>query len=227
MKRYAGLDGIPGAWAIVWINGPERTFLRLDAISDLMTQPFDRAAIDIPIGIPDAGKRGCDVEAQALLGKNRNRVFTGVRRWMLEMPLRGPDDCDAINRRAWANGEKGISRQMFYILTKIREVDIVITPERQARLIECHPELVFQRLNGGRPVPSKKTALGLALRRDLLKADGFDLLDAWIDGRRGTGIRQDDLLDACACAIAARDSTQRVPPAPRTDPRGLRMEINY
>ncbi|MGY4487475.1 hypothetical protein ACVWWR_006666 [Bradyrhizobium sp. LM3.2] len=43
--------------------------------------------------------------------------------------------------------------------------------------------------------------------------------------RHGTGIGRDDLIDACACTVAARDSTQRV--GGEEDPHGLRMEINY
>ena len=41
----------------------------------------------------------------------------------------------------------------------------------------------------------------------------------------------DDVLDAAACALAARDMLKgratRLPPAPRLDARGLKMEIWY
>ncbi len=227
MTRYAGLDGIRGAWVLVWIEGRKRGFERLDDIAHLFDRPVARAAIDIPIGIPDSGDRGCDMAAKQMLGKNHNRVFTGVLRWMLDMPMLKREHYFAINRAAQAKGEKRISLQMFGILPKIRDVDRAMTPARRTQLIECHPELVFQRLNGGRAVPGKKTAQGHALRRELLKADGFDALDDWLGARRGTGIKPDDLLDACACAIAARDTIARLPEAPRSDPRGLRMEINY
>lgn len=48
----------------------------------------------------------------------------------------------------------------------------------------------------------------------------------YLTQRHGTGIARNDLIRACACAIAVRDSSQRVG-GEEVDPRGLRMEINY
>lgn len=221
MKRYAGIDGYRRGWVVVWIEGGKRRFERVPNVSAMLAQPFDRAAIDIPIGIPDSGDRGCDFEARALLAPHHSRVFTGVRRWLFGL------DYPAIKPEAQRRGEKAISKQMFHILPKIREVDAAITPSLQRRFLESHPELIFWRLNGQRPLSSKKTAEGHKLRRRLLEADGFNDLETWLGSLRGTGAKPDDLLDACACAIAARDSVHRVPAKPRRDPRGLKMEINY
>ena len=60
----------------------------------------------------------------------------------------------------------------------------------------------------------------------LLADRGFVRLSAWLTQRHGTGIGRDDLIDACACAVAARDSTSRLG-GDEVDIRGLRMEINY
>jgi predicted RNase H-like nuclease len=219
---YAGLDGYRRGWVVVWIAAGQRKFETIDNFDLLLGCEFTRAAIDIPIGVPDAGDRGCDLEARKILGRNRPRVFTGARRWLFDMP-----DFSSIKPEAHRRGEKAISRQMYGILRKICEVDAAITPDLQNRIIESHPELIFQRLNRGTPIPSKKSGDGRALRRDLLERDGFDALDAWILALRGTGARVDDLFDACACAIAARDSVDKVPSQPRLDGRGLRMEIHY
>ena len=221
MKRFAGLDGFRKGWVIVWIEGGARRFECVPGIDGLLAQPFDRAAIDIPIGIPDSGNRGCDIEARALLAPHHSRVFTGVRRWLFGL------DYPAIKPEANRRNEKAISRQMFGILPKIREVDSAMTPVLQRRLCESHPELVFWRLNGKQPLSSKKSVDGHALRRRLLESDGFNDLDDWFAQLRGSGAKRDDLLDACACAISARDSVHRVPRAPLLDPRGLLMEINY
>ncbi len=128
-----------------------------------------------------------------------------------------------------ARGEPGVSAQLWNLGPKIMEVDAALTPTLQARVIETHPELVFLRLNDGRPLPRKADAEGVALRRDLLLRDGFVDLDEWLGrGRKGTGAKPDDVLDACAAAIAARDTTRVVPDgdAPR-DARGLVMQIWY
>ncbi|NGX98010.1 MAG: DUF429 domain-containing protein, partial [Candidatus Afipia apatlaquensis] len=68
---------------------------------------------------------------------------------------------------------------------------------------------------------------GARLRRVLLKRDGFAMIDTWLNETRiGQGAKADDVLDACACAIAARDFSARLPEgdAPR-DSSGLPMQI--
>jgi hypothetical protein len=63
-------------------------------------------------------------------------------------------------------------------------------------------------------------------RIKLLTDLGFAKISKWLTLRRGTGIGCDDLIDACACAVAARDSKASLG-GNEVDSRGLRMEINY
>ena len=43
--------------------------------------PADTVLVDIPIGLPDSGRRECDLAARKLLGPRRGTsVFTGARR---------------------------------------------------------------------------------------------------------------------------------------------------
>jgi predicted RNase H-like nuclease len=76
-------------------------------------------------------------------------------------------------------------------------------------------------------LPSKKSEEGDLLRRKLLKRNGFREIDRWLDKARiGTGARRDDVLDACAVAIAARDPAGSVPDGtPQRDAQGLPMQI--
>jgi predicted RNase H-like nuclease len=132
------------------------------------------------------------------------------------------------NRHYWTREGKGrgVSVQLWNIRDKIREVDEIMTPARQATIGEAHPELIFWNLAGHVRPESKASARGREQRIVLLEQRGFTRLRKWLTQRHGTGIGRDDLIDACACAIAARDSTQSVGDD-ETDPRGLRMEINY
>jgi predicted RNase H-like nuclease len=116
--------------------------------------------------------------------------------------------------------------QLWNIRDKLREVDDAMTPTRQATIGEAHPELIFWNLAGQVRLAKKTSAQGLEQRISLLEQRGFTRLPKWLKLRHGTGIARDDLIDACACAVAARDSRQRVG-GKEFDPRGLRMEINY
>ena len=128
-----------------------------------------------------------------------------------------------------------VSKQLFNITPKIREVDAVLRAERTlaARVFEVHPELAFWRLNGGRPlgepkkVKSRPYPPGLALRRRILRDARLpaELIEA--TPPKGAGV--DDLLDALACAGVARrihaGTARPFPdPAPR-DAYGLPMAI--
>lgn len=150
-------------------------------------------------------------------------MFLGARRWVL--------NCTSLaeaNRVARQRGQKGVSAQLLCLRAKIAEIDRLARRLGQDRICETHPELVFRRLNDGMPLPPQKTAQGHALRRKLLKDQGFDDLDPWLARRRGTGAKPDDVLDACACAIAARERRAKLPKTdPRIDASGLRMEIHF
>jgi predicted RNase H-like nuclease len=131
------------------------------------------------------------------------------------------------NDRYWSSDDKGISKQLWGIRDKLKEVNEVMTPERQSRLMETHPELVFWRLNGRKYLENKKTDAGRTQRIELLERHGFNKIGKWLGLRYGTGIRRDDLIDACACALAARNSKERFPNGDPQKARGIRMEIWY
>lgn len=221
-----GLDGYSKGWVAVRMDGGKRELLFLKSASELAFLTFDRAGIDMPVGLPDTGLRECDLAARVLLRPHASRVFTGARRGLWEHA--SPAEA---NRSLKARGEAGISVQLWNLGAKITEVDALMTPRLQTKVREAHPELVFLRLNFGRPLPSKKSDEGIELRVQLLRREGFADIRRWIGaGRTGSGAKADDILDACAVAIAARDFGQGnvLPrgPAPK-DGRGLKMQIWY
>ncbi|MGF1612177.1 MAG: DUF429 domain-containing protein, partial [Kiloniellales bacterium] len=126
----------------------------------------------------------------------------------------------------------GLSKQAWNIAGKIRELDESLAPEDQERVREVHPELVFHRLNGWRPLPPKRSAEGQQQRLALLRDAGLTGLEPWLDHFPRKLAARDDVIDAAACALAARRILQgqgeRLPPGePPRDARGLRMEIWY
>ncbi len=223
---YVGLDGYRKGWVAVRVHGETRELCFYSSIAELLTTKFDFAAIDMPIGLPDRGVRACDLEARQMLKPHASRVFTGARRGLWEFA----SHADA-NRALWARDEAGVSIELWLLGRKICELDRAMTPGLQRKIRETHPELVFLRLNGGKPLPSKRTEEGLRSRRRLLRAEGFREIDRWLSvDRIGSGAKRDDILDACALAVAARDFRLRnVLPRGRAakDQCGLKMQIWY
>jgi predicted RNase H-like nuclease len=221
--RAIGLDGFSRGWVAVCIEDEARTISFHPDVAAALSGAFDRAAIDIPIGLTENGERGCDALARQKLRPHASRVFTGARRWI----WREFFDPDEANREALRRGEKRVSRQLWHLGPKIMEVDAFVRAHRSRDIREVHPELVFLRLNGNAPLPPKKSEEGDALRRQLLKRQGFREIDSWLDRARiGAGAKRDDVLDACAAAIAARDPAGCLPEgAQPLDAFGLPMQI--
>ncbi|QPF82794.1 DUF429 domain-containing protein [Bradyrhizobium genosp. L] len=221
--RVIGLDGFSKGWVAVSIDGDRRTISFHPDIADALTRPFDRAGIDIPIGLTDDGLRACDLLARAMLRPHSSRVFTGARRWLWQEF----SDPDEANAEALHRGQTRVSRQLWHLGPKIMEVDAYVRANPTRDIREVHPELVFLRLNGGKPLPRKKSEEGDALRCRLVKRAGFREIDRWLNETRiGTGAKRDDVLDACAVAIAACEPRGSVPEGtPPRDVFDLPMQI--
>jgi predicted RNase H-like nuclease len=97
--------------------------------------------------------------------------------------------------------------QLFCIRKKLQEMNETPLPPR---VFEAHPEMFFWR-TAGRILENKKTETGRTERIEILKRNGIGEISDWLGKRRGKGIGRDDLIDACACALTARDSRNTVP----------------
>jgi predicted RNase H-like nuclease len=237
MTIVAGVDGCRSGWVVVTSDASRPSSARV-----AMHASFEEVlagiaagtiAVDIPIGLPEMGGIGgrrCDADARAGLGARQSAVFAVPSRAAV-MAEDYREACAVALRTS--NPPRKVSKQCFNLFARIREVDRLMTPALQERVRECHPEAAFVAMNGGRPlgepkkVKSRPYEPGLALRRRLLEAAGFDCGFLLADPPRGAG--PDDVLDACACCwTAARIMTgeaRTFPADPPRDARGLRMEI--
>jgi predicted RNase H-like nuclease len=235
----AGVDGCRTGWVCVLAEAetgtPVRAFVAATFAEIVALKGVARIAVDMPIGIPDfirRGGRGCDTALRSKLGGRQSSVFAvPARAALAETEYRR--SCAAALLHS--DPPRMVSKQCFHIFPKIREVDSVMTPERQLRACESHPEGAFWAMNGEEPLAEPKKLKsqpygpGLALRRQLLIAAGYPP-DFVAPGRfRPSEAGEDDLLDACAVAWTARrilrGEARRFPDEPMLDPRGLRMEI--
>jgi predicted RNase H-like nuclease len=236
----AGIDGCPAGWIAVVhpLARPQQSELMLFAsFADVLSHrpKLTTIAVDIPIGLPDqiaGGGRMADREARAVLGQRQSSVFA--------VPSRTAVMCTDYREAcavalATSDPPRKVSKQAFNIFAKIREVDALMTAQRQDQVFETHPEVAFWSLNGEKPldlakkVKSRPNPPGLAYRRDLLRSAGYPdaILHSGEFARSKVG--PDDILDACVNAWSAGRITQGqaicFPAAPSRDGRGLRMEI--
>jgi len=180
------------------------------------------AAIDIPIGLPAGGSRPADVAARRHLGARRNSVFPAPARAVLG--ARTYPEAGAISRGICA---KGLSKQLFNILDKIREVDDLQSPVLQRHLVEMCPELSFTMLTGAPMQHPKRTPEGRAER---LRALGTAFAPEGVCRHAGAppaGAKPDDVIDAFVGAWTARRylAGAHLRLGGELDETGLRMEM--
>jgi len=121
---------------------------------------------------------------------------------------------------------KRCSKQTAGILPRVREVDELMTPDLQARVLEGHPELSFAMMNGANPMTYRKLTKEGRVERLGLLGPHFADIERNLSRIPGGAT---DIIDAYACLWTARrvlrgEAVHR-PPVPQLDERGLRCEI--
>lgn len=198
----------------------------MDVLSE--TSDCELVCVDIPIGLSDGQKRReCDVAARKVLGGQRaSSVFAAPIR-----PCLSTNEYKIANAIARKYSSKGLSKQSFFLLEKIRQVDDLMTPALQSRVREIHPEISFRALNSKKAIQqSKKTVPGQAQRHKLLQRI-FPDMDDILSKMPTVGFAMDDALDALAAAWTAGQAiigkVSTSPEKPKLDSKGLKMEILY
>ncbi|RJK97104.1 DUF429 domain-containing protein [Vallicoccus soli] len=214
-----GVDGAPGGWAVarVVVDGGrarEVVFSTVATFAGALADAGGAAGavgVDMPVGLPERGRRACDLLAKRRLGWAHARVFLTPPRAVLGCASH--PEASALHRTL-VDG-RGMSVQTWHILGKVAEVDDLAG---DPRVLEVHPELSFTAL-AGHPLPPKRRPEGRAARRDALRRWAGE-----VDLPPGT-----DHLDALAVAwTAARwlaGASEVLPPDPPRDARGRPMRI--
>jgi len=231
----AGVDGCPGWWIVALVRGAEVRIAVLPRFAHVLALRPALVVVDIPIGLPERtgqGGRAAENAVRPLLGARQSSVFSVPSREAVYAPDYATACAMAL---ATSDPPRKVSKQLYNIAPKIREVDEVLRgdPGLLPHVFEVHPELAFWRLNSSRALDQPKKVKsrcyepGLALRRSLLIAAGFaaDVVNA--AAPKGAG--PDDLLDALACAYVARrlqrGEAVSFPDPPERDAYGLPMAI--
>jgi predicted RNase H-like nuclease len=230
-----GADGARGGWAVACLYEAGTRLLLLGDVGEIARLRTDSAApvaIDIPIGLPEAGgSRPCDVAARRLLGRRASTVFAPPARYLL--PAAG----DYAAMRAIVARErrsnpaaKGVSAQSAGIARKVREVDewVRAHPDSERWLFECHPELSFLALAAGRPLDGKRSPAGARRRLQLVSAVFPDAAEQTAAAPQpGRQAERSDWLDAYAALMTAVAVTrgEHVTLGAARDAEGVPMRI--
>jgi predicted RNase H-like nuclease len=221
-----GVDACPGGWVAVALRGGRFAGADMDPVLAVLLTRVPEAvvvAVDIPLGLLEAGRRRADELALGQVAPHRARVFPVPPRPVWEEP-----DYGAANERCRRLTGSGLSRQSWGLVTKLREAN-ACREGGERRLYEVHPEVSFAAMNGGRPVArSKKSWNGQAQRRRLLGEQGIVLPDELGPAGR---VPPDDVLDAASAAWSAHrialDTAVSLPDPPETTRDGLPVAIWY
>ncbi len=165
-RWFAGVDGCRAGWVVAFVdlNHEDIRVRVMEHFTDIFAAPEEPClvAVDIPIGLPahiGPQGRGPERAVRPLLGERQSSVFA--------VPSRGAvytQDYREACRVALATSDppKKVSKQLFMIAPKIREVDETLrnTPSLTGHVFEVHPEVAFWRLNGGRALPEPKKVKG-------------------------------------------------------------------
>lgn len=236
---YIGVDACKAGWfAVVLAEGTNWKANIFPDISSLWNQCKDARLIliDVPIGLrdSDSNERSCDKEARKLLGPKRgSSVFVA--------PCRAAIYADSYEKASEINAQKTgrrLSKQVWGIIPKIREVDQLLLADMIARshIREIHPELCFWALNSGKPMKyskkKEKEKAFLERMEVLLSVYPYtnDIVNNTLTKYPPTKVAKDDVLDALVAAVTASEERQRLSSIPKTtevDSKGLPMEMVY
>jgi predicted RNase H-like nuclease len=225
-----GVDGCKDGWLEI-TSGPEGDFRSarvLRTVGEMFTPDVGIVAIDIPIGLPSRDERPCDRLA-------RRRLPVGRKSSVFPAPVRAVLNCADHVR---ANAEsirvagRGLSKQSFHLLPRIRQVDDHLRdmPATRDRAFEVHPEVSFAQWNGGRaPAFGKATGFGFQERLELTQSCFPGTARRIRDQFPGRAVADDDILDALAALwTAMRLEKGQAQPLDLDRPRdetGLEMNI--
>jgi predicted RNase H-like nuclease len=177
--RPAGVDGCRGGW-VVALDGAPPEVVVVPSFAEVLALTDGPVAVDMPIGLPDEGRRACDSAARQALGPRRSSVFP--------VPVRS-----ALAATSFAE-VTGLSIQAWNIVPKIAEVDACW----QANVFEVSPELSLAVVSGAPMAFPKRLPEG--------RAERVAVLEAHVPGfvRTAMGAAGHDVLDAHACLLTAR-----------------------
>jgi predicted RNase H-like nuclease len=201
-RIVVGADLCAGSWAVIrLVDGRFDAGTVLPSLAEVATTFGADAsviAVDIPLtyAAPGVKGRACEREGRAMLGPRWPTMFETYPQAVMNA-----ETYAEANALARSTIGKGLPKQSYDLRKAIKSA--IALSERDPRLHETHPELVFLRLAG--LLASKKSWTGFRQRLSALEAAGVKLPNDFPEGEK---VAIDDVLDAAAAALAADQIAQ-------------------
>jgi predicted RNase H-like nuclease len=196
---FVGVDACSSGWVAVSLGDGTDVHHKED-FDQMHTEVEDGVIlVDVPIGLPNEGRRKCDEDAMDLLGCRGNSVFYAPP----QEAVYAESYEDAAERV-----EVGIQPPAWGIRKEIRELDRFIDDGHSgADVYEIHPEVCFYGLCGRPMAYSKKDSRGLQERKSVLRQYEeemeFNVEKIVLDATEHAGVTDDDALDALVASVTA------------------------
>ncbi|SMO91584.1 DUF429 domain-containing protein [Gracilimonas mengyeensis] len=233
--KTAGLDGCQAGWVLISFDEGDEVYKILrdrDALKEAFEE-YDRIFIDMPIGLEDEEyTRTCDEQLRKKLGgEYASSVFSPPIRPALTAPTYV--EATMISQEYT---DKKITLQAWNITPKIQMVDELLRADDslKEKVLESHPEFLFQDLNGGMIYQKKNLKKGIKHRVELLEAQEPIVDDFFRDIKeefRRNEVEEDDIVDAMVLALYAKRSVEQglktLPEEVEYDSEGLPKAIHY
>ncbi len=233
--KTAGIDGCKLGWILITFTEGEEKYQIIENNDELATafEYYDRIFIDMPIGLEDEEyTRDCDrLLRKELGGEYSSSVFSPPIRPALDAPSYAEANMTSFE---WT--EKKLSLQAWNITPKIKLIDKLLRENERfkTKVFESHPELLFQKLNGGMIFQKKNLKKGIRHRLELLRAEepiADDFFREIKEEYRRSDVGEDDIVDAMALAYYAKQSIEKgiktIPEEVEYDSEGLPKAVHF
>ena len=221
-----GVDGCRAGWVACWRASETLKFQVFRAFEEIIGHFTDAIiAVDMPIGLPDTigqGGRGPEALARQKLKGKSSSVFSMISRRAVIANADYAQTCRLA--REDSTPARGISKQGFNILPKVRELDELLRANTKLlnNVFETHPELALAILTGAPVLEQKTKKDGQEKRIQIIKSFGLPIPGPL---PRLSGAKPDDLIDAAICLLVAeriaKNIAQSFPAEPTLDRFGI------
>ncbi|OXA93391.1 DUF429 domain-containing protein [Flavobacterium hercynium] len=230
--KLVGIDGCRFGWVAVSLS--DNCAFLFKNLNDLAKYYDDETLflIDMPIGLPSENiDRKCEIMARKELSAKRKSSLFPV-------PCREAAYAETYEKASQINRkilQKGISKQTWFICSKIKELDELLLQNQQlqSRFRESHPEVAFHFLNHKLSMEfNKKTEAGQLERLKLLSqfSENIDVIyHNTIQKFKRKDVAKDDIIDALCLAVTLEEIVKNdiSLESENKDDKNISMQINF